>query len=79
MYRNYGGLIAEQRFDPAAFRLVLVLRDVGLALSAGQARRVLLPFASVLRDNLLEAIAHGGGELDWRALSQVSLRKSGQL
>lgn len=79
VYRNYGALIAEQRFDPAAFRLVLGLKDVGLALSAGQARRVPLPFASVLRDNLLEAIAHGDGERDWSALSQVSLRKSGQL
>lgn len=79
VYRNYGALIAEQRFDPAAFRLVLGLKDVGLALSAGQARRVPLPFASVLRDNLLEAIAHGDGERDWSALSQVSMRKSGQL
>jgi len=79
VYRNYGALIAEQRFDPAAFRLVLGLKDVGLALSAGQEQRVPLPFASVLRDNLLEAIAHGDGELDWSALSQVALRKSGQL
>lgn len=79
VYRNYGALIAEQRFDPAAFRLELGLKDVGLALSAGQAQRVPLPFASVLRDNLLEAIAHGDGNLDWSALSQVSLRKSGQL
>ncbi len=79
VYRNYGALIAEQRFDPAAFRLVLGLKDVGLALSAGQEQRVPLPFASVLRDNLLEAIAHGDGDLDWSALSQVALRKSGQL
>ncbi|QRY78631.1 NAD(P)-dependent oxidoreductase [Pseudomonas sp. PDNC002] len=79
VYRNYGALIAEQRFDPAAFRLVLGLKDVGLALSAGQEQRVPLPFASILRDNLLEAIAHGDGELDWSALSQVALRKSGQL
>lgn len=79
VYRNYGAQIAEQRFDPAGFRLVLGLKDVGLALAAGQAQRVPLPFASVLRDNLLEAIAHGDGERDWSALSQVSMRKSGQL
>lgn len=79
VYRNYGAQIAERRFDPAGFRLVLGLKDVGLALSAGQAQRVPLPFASVLRDNLLEAIAHGDGERDWSALSQVSMRKSGQL
>jgi 3-hydroxyisobutyrate dehydrogenase-like beta-hydroxyacid dehydrogenase len=79
VYRNYGAQIAEQRFDPAGFRLVLGFKDVGLALSAGQEQRVPLPLASILRDNLLEAIAHGDGELDWSALSQVALRKSGQL
>ncbi|MBD9675142.1 NAD(P)-dependent oxidoreductase [Pseudomonas sp. PDM18] len=79
VYRNYGAQIAEQRFDPAGFRLVLGLKDVGLALSAGYEQRVPLPLASLLRDNLLEAIAHGDGELDWSALSQVALRKSGQL
>jgi 3-hydroxyisobutyrate dehydrogenase-like beta-hydroxyacid dehydrogenase len=79
VYRNYGAQIAEQRFDPAGFRLVLGLKDVGLALSAGHEQRVPLPLASLLRDNLLEAIAHGDGERDWSALSQVALRKSGQL
>ncbi|PWU29318.1 MULTISPECIES: NAD(P)-dependent oxidoreductase [unclassified Pseudomonas] len=78
VYRNYGALIAEQRYEPAAFRLVLGLKDVGLALAAGQSRHVPLPFASVLRDNLLEAVAQGDGERDWAALAQVALRRSGQ-
>ncbi|WBG62884.1 NAD(P)-dependent oxidoreductase [Pseudomonas citronellolis] len=78
VYRNYGALIAEQRFEPAAFRLVLGLKDVGLALAAGQSRHVPLPFASVLRDNLLEAVAQGDGERDWAALAQVAMRRSGQ-
>lgn len=78
VYRNYGALIAEQRYEPAAFRLVLGLKDVGLALAAGQSRHVPLPFASVLRDNLLEAVAQGDGERDWAALAQVAMRRSGQ-
>ena len=78
VYRNYGALIAEQRYDPAGFRLVLGLKDVGLALAAGQGRHVPLPFASVLRDNFLEAIAQGDGERDWAALAQVAMRRSGQ-
>ncbi|WP_374439570.1 NAD(P)-dependent oxidoreductase [Pseudomonas panipatensis] len=78
VYRNYGAQIAAQRYEPAAFRLVLGLKDVGLALSAGQGRHVPLPFASVLRDNLLEAIAQGDGERDWAALAQVAMRRSGQ-
>ncbi|WP_025808867.1 NAD(P)-dependent oxidoreductase [Pseudomonas chlororaphis] len=78
VYRNYGPQIAEQRFSPAAFRLVLGLKDVGLALEAGQNRHVPLPFASVLRDSLLEAVARGDGELDWTALARIPLRRSGQ-
>ncbi|KAF1068989.1 MAG: 3-hydroxyisobutyrate dehydrogenase [Pseudomonas citronellolis] len=78
VYRNYGALIAEQRYEPAAFRLVLGLKDVNLALAAGQSRQVPLPFASVMRDNLLDAIAHGEGDKDWAALAHVSLRRSGQ-
>nr|WP_256593374.1 hypothetical protein [Pseudomonas sp. 09C 129] len=78
VHRNYGPQIAEQRFSPAAFRLVLGLKGVGLALEAGQSRHVPLPFASVMRDSLLEAVARGDGELDWTALARIPLRRSGQ-
>ncbi|TWI57517.1 3-hydroxyisobutyrate dehydrogenase-like beta-hydroxyacid dehydrogenase [Pseudomonas duriflava] len=77
-YKNYGAMIAEQRFEPAAFKLTLGLKDVGLALSAGQAKHVPLPFGSVLRDNLLEAVAQGEGHLDWSALGGRALKRSGQ-
>ncbi len=78
VYRYYAGMIAERRYDPAAFRLRLGLKDVALALAAGQSRQVPLPFASVLRDNLLEAMAHGEGERDWTALADVARRRAGQ-
>ncbi|MBB3103050.1 3-hydroxyisobutyrate dehydrogenase-like beta-hydroxyacid dehydrogenase [Azomonas macrocytogenes] len=77
-YKGYGAMIAERRFEPAAFKLTLGLKDVGLALSAGQARNVPLPFASVLRDNLLEAVAQGEGDLDWAALGGRAMKRAGQ-
>ncbi|MGN6234824.1 NAD(P)-dependent oxidoreductase [Dyella sp.] len=76
-YQGYGKLIAEQRYSPAGFAMPLGLKDVGLALSAGEARRVPLPFAGVLRDNFLDALAHGGEELDWSALAMVAARRAG--
>lgn len=76
-YQGYGKLIAEQRYSPAGFAMPLGLKDVGLALSAGEARRVPLPFAGVLRDNFLDALAHGGEELDWSALALVAARRAG--
>lgn len=77
-YRTYGALIAERRFEPAGFRLRLGFKDVRLALAAGDAAAVPMPFASVLRENFLDALAHGAGELDWSALSEVSARRAGQ-
>ncbi|HET8702191.1 MAG TPA: NAD(P)-dependent oxidoreductase [Nitrococcus sp.] len=76
-YKGYGALIAQERFAPAGFRLSLGLKDIRLALEAGEATHVPLPFASVLRDNLLDAIAQGDADLDWAALAKVAARHAG--
>ncbi|MEO9214551.1 MAG: NAD(P)-dependent oxidoreductase [Rhodanobacter sp.] len=75
-YQAYAKLIAEQHFKPAGFSIPLGLKDVGLALAAGEAARVPLPFAGVLRDSLLEVLAAGGEDLDWSALSLVAARRA---
>jgi 3-hydroxyisobutyrate dehydrogenase-like beta-hydroxyacid dehydrogenase len=77
VYRTYGRFIAEQRYQPAAFAVALGLKDVRLALEAGEAAHVALPFASVLRDHFLEAIAAGQADHDWAALAEVSARHAG--
>lgn len=77
-YKGYGAAIAEERFEPAGFKLSLGLKDVRLALEAAEAVNVPLPFAGVLRDNHLDALAHGEGHLDWAALSRVAERRAGQ-
>jgi 3-hydroxyisobutyrate dehydrogenase-like beta-hydroxyacid dehydrogenase len=79
VYRNYGALIAERRYEPAGFRLELGLKDVRLALAAGESARIPLPVASLLRDHLLEAIAQGDGERDWAALAEVARRHAGEI
>jgi 3-hydroxyisobutyrate dehydrogenase-like beta-hydroxyacid dehydrogenase len=76
-YKTYGALIAEERYEPAGFKLTLGLKDVRLALAAGEAAHVPLPFASVLRDNFLEAIDSGDAERDWAALARVARRRAG--
>ena len=77
VYRTYGRLIAEQRYTPAAFKLPLGLKDVHLALEAAEQAHVPMPFASVVRDHLLEALAAGMGELDWAAVAEISARHAG--
>ena len=76
VYQTYSKLIAEQRFKPAGFPLPLGFKDVGLAQAAAESARVPLPFAGVLRDSLLEAMAAGDEELDWSALSLVAARRA---
>lgn len=76
VYKGYAALIATQQYKPAGFALPLGFKDVGLALSAGEAARVPLPFAGVLRDSLLEAMAAGDEDLDWSALALVAARRA---
>lgn len=76
-YQNYGAMIAEQRYQPAGFKLSLGLKDVRLALEAGEAGQVPMPFASTMKDNFLDAMAQGDGDLDWAALAKVAARRAG--
>ncbi|MBB5506571.1 NAD(P)-dependent oxidoreductase [Paraburkholderia atlantica] len=78
VYSGYGKLIAEQRFEPALFKARLGLKDVRLALAAADAVTTPMPVASVVRDSLIEAIAHGDGEKDFAVLGQVAARRAGR-
>jgi len=75
---NYGGMIVKQSFAPAGFKLRLGLKDVRLALEASNNANLPMPFGSVLRDNFLDAVAQGDGDLDWTALSTVAFRRGGR-
>ncbi len=77
VHTGYGGLIAKETFEPAAFKLTLGAKDVRLALAAAEANHVPMPIASVLRDGFIDAIAHGDGALDWTALAKVTFRRAG--
>jgi 3-hydroxyisobutyrate dehydrogenase-like beta-hydroxyacid dehydrogenase len=77
VYANYGGMIADEKYEPAGFRLKLGLKDVGLALAAAGTEMAPLPFASVLRDHFTEAIARGYGDRDWSAVAQLAAERAG--
>ncbi|ACL56068.1 NAD(P)-dependent oxidoreductase [Methylobacterium nodulans] len=78
VYKNYGAAIAAGRYEPPGFNLSLGAKDIRLALAAGEAAGVPMPLASLLRDGLIEAIAHGHGAKDLAALALVSARRSGR-
>lgn len=78
VYAGYGGMIAEGRYEPALFKARLGLKDVRLALAAADAVSTPLPVASVVRDSLIEAVAHGDGERDFAVLGKVAARRAGR-
>lgn len=78
VYAGYGGMIAEGRYEPALFKARLGLKDVRLALAAADTVSAPMPVASVVRDSLMEAVAHGDGERDFAVLGKVAARRAGQ-
>ncbi|GLU34107.1 NAD(P)-dependent oxidoreductase [Trinickia caryophylli] len=78
VYAGYGKLIAQDSYEPAQFKARLGLKDVRLALAAADACTTPLPVASVVRDSLLDALAHGEGDMDFAVLGRVAARRAGR-
>lgn len=77
VYANYGAVIADENFQPAAFTVRLGLKDIRLVMEAAEELGVPMPFASVVRDHLISGVAQGGGELDWSSIARVIARDAG--
>lgn len=76
VFKNYGGQIAKNTYEPAGFKLSLGFKDVGLARSAADAERVPMPLASLLHDTLLESLAQGDGDIDWAGMARVAAARA---
>ena len=77
VYANYGGSIATEKYEPAGFALRLGLKDTRLVLEAAGEVAAPMPFASLLRDHFLSAMANGQEDLDWSSVAKVSARNAG--
>lgn len=76
-YKIYGKLIADKGyFENPGFAATTGLKDVNLALNAGEAVGVPLPSGAVCRDRLVGAIARGHGEADWSVMADEQARAS---
>ena len=79
VYKTYGGLIADGKFEPAGFAAPLGHKDIRLTLAAAEDLRVPMPLASLLRDRFLTLLAHGGDKLDWSAIGQLAAQDAGEM
>ena len=76
-YTIYGPLIAEGKFEPAAFAAPLAYKDIRLALAAAESLRVPMPLGSLLHDRFLRLLQEGGDRLDWAALGALASQDAG--
>ncbi len=79
VYKTYGRLIADGKFEPAAFAAPLGSKDIRLALAAADQLRVPMPLCSLLHDRFLTLLANGGDKLDWSAIGQLAARDAGEV
>jgi len=69
IYKNYGDIIAERRFDPAGFRLALGRKDAQLVAETARLSDVPMPFLGTLLDRFTTRVAKGGGNADWTSIA----------
>jgi 3-hydroxyisobutyrate dehydrogenase-like beta-hydroxyacid dehydrogenase len=79
VYKTYGGLIADGKFEPAEFAAPLGYKDIRLALAAAEDLRVPMPLASLLHDRFLTLLAHGGDNLDWSAIGGLAAKDAAEV
>jgi len=77
IYKTYGDLIIQEKFEPAGFAVPLGHKDIRLVLAAGEQLRVPMPLANILRDRFLTLLAQGQERLDWSAVGSLPARDAG--
>jgi 3-hydroxyisobutyrate dehydrogenase-like beta-hydroxyacid dehydrogenase len=69
MLSRYAKLVVDEAFTPGGFKLELALKDIRLALAAGEGAKVPLPLADLAKQHLMLGVSRGHGEKDLAALS----------
>jgi 3-hydroxyisobutyrate dehydrogenase-like beta-hydroxyacid dehydrogenase len=75
--QEYAERIQARKFEPGGFGMIAGLKDVDLFLKASGDLRVALPYANIVRDKLLTAVAHGMEEHDWSGIYEITRQQAG--
>ena len=75
--QEYAERIQGRNFEPGGFAMTGGLKDVDLFLKAAGDLHVPLPYANIVRDKLLTAIAHGMEERDWSGIYEITRQQAG--
>ena len=74
---GYSDRIRNRAFDEVGFALPAGLKDVDLFLDASAEARAPLPFAAIVRDHVVAALARGLEHKDWSAVSEIARVNAG--
>ena len=77
VYRTYGSMIAEDKFEPVGFKMQLGFKDNQLVLKAAEKAGVPMPIANLIHDRFVTAVAQGLGEADWSAFARIVSQSAG--
>ena len=75
--QGYAARMRERRYDDVGFDLLGGLKDVQLILDASTEARAPLPFASILHDRVLTAVAHELGAKDVSVAYEITRMAAG--
>jgi len=76
-FQEYAERIQARDFVPGGFAMTGGLKDVELFIDAASDARAPLPFASVVRDKMLTALADGMDDHDWSGIYEITRRQAG--
>lgn len=72
IYTNYGNIIVNRQFEPAAFNMQLGLKDIDLVLSQAAQVQQKMPLANLVQLHMQQLIEKKGADIDWSAVSQAA-------
>lgn len=68
LYHTYSKIIAEEKFEPAAFTAKLGLKDMNLVLQQASETGAQMPLAALLQQKLQQLVNSGKENIDWSAI-----------
>jgi 3-hydroxyisobutyrate dehydrogenase-like beta-hydroxyacid dehydrogenase len=77
VFQNYGRIIMNRSYYPAAFRIALGLKDVNLVLSNAEKNETPMPMAKLVQNKLQKAMASGKPENDWSSFAEEARKEAG--
>ncbi len=77
LYQSYSKIIAEEKFEPAAFTAKLGLKDMNLVLQQASEAGAQMPLAALLQGKLQNLVNSGKENIDWSAIGMNQEGRAG--